>query len=142
MSPDPQLLPLNVTLFRIEGPDGRGPWTGGLAQLHRTIARFEIAKDPSLYPEARSPAFIENQRMSYWADSITEHHLFGCETLADLRLWYPSPAGCEAMATNGATLATYKASDLHTIEAAWEVAFDSRWATRVDVRPLAVLHGS
>jgi len=132
-----------MKLFRVETHDGKGPWESGLSELNRKIVWAELAANPRLYPEARAPEAVALM-LDYreWRHYMTEHHAFGCETKADLRRWFPSGKACLALAEAGAVLTIYRADELHTIESAWEVAFDRRHAKRIKVRPLGSLHGT
>jgi len=130
-----------MIVYRIEDGEGLGPYKSGLFNIHRAIAREEIARDDRLYALSRSAPFILNQTARCWGDVIGKHDIFGCETADDLRLWYPSPAGCAAMAEAGARLAAYDASECSIIRGNWEVAFDRRTATRLGEASLDRLHG-
>lgn len=130
-----------MILYRVECSGGVGPWRGGIIHLHRDIARAEITRDSTLYAEARSIPFMLNQWGTCWGDLITADHVFGTRTLDDLRLWYPSPAGCAAMAEAGAKLVVYSTAAAFTVPGNWEVAFDRTYACALEERPLSDLHG-
>lgn len=88
-----------TTIYRIEGYNGTGICeTGGLCRTYHT-------KDPGHWCCRMNFSFgqeIKIDRLMY-----NEHGRFGFQSLDQLRLWFPSEAGRQAMKDRGGHIVVY-----------------------------------
>jgi hypothetical protein len=131
-----------VILYRAENDAGLGPFQAGYRDTHNRFADREAAEDPDRYAETRALAESEGHRRFREVKHplVRPHVIFGCETLADLRIWWPSLTGCEALTRAGFFLAAYRADARTAIVGPRELGVDRRAARLLWGRPLSDLH--
>jgi hypothetical protein len=127
-----------VIIHRVEHISGLGPIASGLMNIHSVVASsvkahgIEVLEDDG---HNRTKVAVDDLDQM-----VSTHHIFGCETMQQLRRWFPSPYGCEAMARFGGILVTYSVPDEHILRGTVHVAFDKRHAVRLNVAGADEIH--
>lgn len=134
-----------MLVYRLESITGarEGPFGSGLAELYcEADGEAMMAGRESISCEVRAGSTQVHRSGIYDQLPVTRDHIFGCETLNLLRLWFPSPAGCKAMAEAGCVLRAYEVPEEHVLFGPAEVAFDRRHAECVALWSPRDLHGT
>ncbi|MGV8830393.1 MAG: hypothetical protein ACOH2N_00325 [Devosia sp.] len=127
-----------IRAYRIEHYLGVGPFAAGLFHIHYHHALDAIQRG------VEQPSDGEHISILSQADGLqyraAAHHVFGCERLDDLRQWFPSRLGCEAMTRAGAVLRAFAFKEGDRIRATTRLMFDSRAASVLWTLPANRLH--
>lgn len=129
----------NLIIWRIETESGVGAGHSGHAMIHYYTHLAAILRGEEKTSEA-SLAMDKQVGQDGLTGTIQPEHRFGCLDWDTLRLWFPSPAGCRAIAKAGGLLVAYEVPHERTKVAPLRAYFDRRFAKRVEVRPASDLH--
>lgn len=129
-----------LRIYRVEDTAGNGPFCSGL--IHAYADAAEAAHLLGL--EADWPGnYYAARNATADADNLNPralHHIkFGCLSFADLRYWFPSPCGLEALHALGVGIAVWEAAPGSVERGTRQVAFDSAKSTRLGMMPLTAL---
>jgi len=116
-------------VWRIENPEGQGPWTGGGMGYMGFDVRYKgRAQDPSRHPNPRHDGL-----------KLTKAHVCGASTLAGIRLWFNTKAQRTVLQSCGYRLRRYKVDPKTTQRGHFQTIFIKRTATLVEQRDLVSL---
>lgn len=132
----------DVRIFRLENRAGIGAGASGLA-LHYYNAAYRAIEEGR---EPPAPLGYKPPGWWAWEDQlhlfVRPQQVFGCTNVADLRLWFPSPAGCEAMARAGGLLREYVAPSWAAMVGITRVYFNPAYAKRLTTLRATAIHGA
>jgi len=132
-----------MRVYRIEHSTGWGPEASGTLAAHALAARTAIAEG-SEPPPANDEEYIldaeARDRRFVFPSTMMRYQSFGCESLATLRRWFPSPAGTKALEELDATLCAFEARDEDVIAAPSQVLFNRLTAIFLWNVPASMLH--
>ena len=132
-----------TTVFRVEMPNGRGPYNSDLPNGHEIYEKIANLKDPG-YNCVRLAA-ANNEQMGVTEQKFLNTHGnadYGCDSLAAIRDWFPDKAR-KFLAKHDAKLVEYKVPVGGFVEVVGhgEVLFDKTKAERVSDYDLVKLKG-
>ena len=125
-----------MIIHRVEHVTGMGPIASGLMGVHNVVARSASAHGIEVLADRDSATPAEDDPDHV----LPPGYIFGCETMQQLRRWFPSPYGCEAMARLGGLLVTYRVPVGRSLRGTMHVAFDKRRAVRLSVTGADEIH--
>lgn len=133
-----------MLVYRIEDERGRGAFGDtGFYHHHDVVASMDGITPSSIHPTPRCPKERGTPLHEMYGEGFLRdypNHRFGCRSLHQLRMWFRSPAGCQAMADNGALLATYWVPDQYVVRGRYQVAFNINHAIQIEKVPAHELH--
>lgn len=95
-----------MILYRIENEQGVGPLSSGLALIHKMagFAAVLSGKEALVHELEHIGSRAARDGLQFRS---RPPQVYACQPLDTLRKWFPSRAGCEAMAAAGGLLVTY-----------------------------------
>lgn len=103
-------------------------------------ARLEGSEPPPANNEEHILDAEARERRLVFPPTMAAYQAFGCESLAKLRRWFPSPAGTKALEELDATLCAFDARDEDVIAAPSQILFNRLTATFLWNVPASMLH--
>lgn len=132
-----------MRIYRIEHSTGWGPEMSGTLAAHflaARSARLEGSEPPPANDEEHILDAEARERRLVFPPTMAAYQAFGCESLAKLRRWFPSPAGTKALEELDATLCAFDARDEDVIAAPSQILFNRLTATFLWNVPASMLH--
>jgi hypothetical protein len=123
----PRVITVPVDVYRVEGPDGQGPYATMHARKHLSFGRNQPAPfDDGMRHWQR----VFNDMRS---EDYARHGLFGFASLTDLRFWFERDE-LEALDREGFSKVKYRSR--FTVLGRHQVVFDRTQAERLASLPL------
>jgi hypothetical protein len=129
-----------MRIYRVTDNEGRGPKESGLMYTYMGgVIEAEAAgfETPMTEEETLSHPGIAS-RFDGLGAKLHPDLRFGCAEMRDLRLWFPSPAGCRAMTEDGAVISTFEVPETCVIVGRHRVLFVRRAARLINTRPALI----